>query len=120
MTNLGRQPIGMERVGASAYTWLAKDFVTVFDDVNTFPFIEDEDGYGVYGYGHHDKAEFATAVNRFDLVVAGLDPEDCQYTAGDVKHLYAAPSPRLPEERFTWKDVTSETPGAFPLTLIYR
>lgn len=107
------------RWSGPAYVWSAKDFVMVWDDENTFPFIEDEDANGLYGFGHHDKDEFAAAANRFDFV-CGLDPEDCSYTAADVQHLYAAPSPILPEERFTWKDVTPETPGAFPLTLIYR
>lgn len=110
----------MTDLNAATYVWSAKDFVVVWDDENTFPFIEDEDAYGLYGYGHHAKDEFAAAVNRYDLIATGLDPEDCVYTAADVQHLYAVPSPTLPEERFTWKDVTPETPGAFPLTLVYR
>jgi hypothetical protein len=106
------------------HDWCAHDFEMRWDEENVFPFIEDEDAYGIYGWGHHDKALFAALVNRYDLVSAGLDPEDCTYTAGDVKHLYAVPHPGNPEERFTWKidgrPVTVDDENAFALTLLTR
>lgn len=107
------------QVVAEAYIWAPKDFVTVWDDENTFPFIEDENAV-IYGYGHHDKAKFVEVVKRYDMVVGGCDPEDCGCSEAEIQHLYAAPDRTYPEERFTWKDVTPETPGAFPLTLVYR
>lgn len=101
------------------YQWKCTDFETRLDAEHTYPFVEDEDAYGVYGYGHHDKQEFARLVNEYDIA-CGWSEEVSPYTAADVQHLHAAPSRTLPDERFTWRDVTPQTPGAFPLTLILR
>ena len=43
-----------------------EDFRVKYDDTHTFEFFEDEDGNGVYGYGHVDEQAFATAVNYYD------------------------------------------------------
>lgn len=69
------------------------DFITTVHDDRTFPFFEDENGNGVYGYGHTDKAEFATAVNKYDRYVGGVVSN---YFAGDVLHGYITPSPDNP------------------------
>lgn len=39
----------------------------IWDEETTFPFFEDEDAVGVYGFGHQDKAAFAEAVKRLRL-----------------------------------------------------
>jgi hypothetical protein len=107
----------------TAKIWAAKDFETKLDADHTFPFYEDEWGDGFCGYGHQDKAEFARLVNEYDEVCGGdVDPEDA-YTESDVSHRYAIPYP-TDNELFTWRngdaDVTADTPGAFPITMISR
>ncbi|WP_131827804.1 hypothetical protein [Mycolicibacterium fortuitum] len=81
------------------------------------PFIEDENGNGVYGYGHWDKAQFAAAVNDyFQLRWPDLDAEDW-LTAGDVTHVWAVvTNPQT--QRFSWDNVTADNPNAFPVTVI--
>lgn len=96
--------------------WRAEDFVTRLDAKHSFPFFEDEKG--LYGWGHQNKVEFALKVNEFDRLNVGASyDEDTRYTAKHVRHVYAK---RLPNERFTWDGITSETPGAFQLTILMR
>ncbi|MCV7286106.1 hypothetical protein H7J87_12275 [Mycolicibacterium wolinskyi] len=85
----------------------------------TLPFIEDEFGNGVYGYGHWDKAEFAAAVNEYDRRHGADHADDEERTASDVAHAWAVVTD--PDtQRFTWSDVTAESPNAFPVTVIQR
>lgn len=48
-----------------------EDFRVKYDREHTFEFFEDEDGNGVYAYGHRDKQAFATAVNYYDRLCNG-------------------------------------------------
>ena len=103
---------------ANIYPWGPSDFVT-HEFGKVYPFIEDEDAYGVYGYGHLAKEWFVDQVNDYDILMGGWGEDDL-YAPCQVQHLWAVASPDLPDERFTWKDVTSRTPGAFPITVIIR
>lgn len=109
---------------ATIVTVTAKDFDVRWDAEHTFPFFEDENADGVYGYGHTDKAEFARLVSEYDAVCdAGHDPAD-NYIADDVMHTYAvAYQPEgWPdgEWMFTRKGVTADTAQAFPMTWVSR
>lgn len=53
-----------------------------------FPFFEDENANGVYGYGHTDKETFARLVNVYDQDAAG-ETFDGGYTAEDVEYVWA-------------------------------
>jgi len=98
--------------------WQEKDFITRYDEKHTFPFVEDENAFGLYGWGHQDKVSFALKANEYDRLNAGESyDEDTRYTARHVQHVYAK---RLPNERFTWGGITAETPGVFPLTILLR
>lgn len=68
-----------------------EDFVVTYDENRTFQFFEDEDGNGVYGYGHHDKQTFATAVNYYDKLGLGDDYWSFMkpYAEDNVNHGYA-------------------------------
>jgi hypothetical protein len=50
------------------------------------PVIEDEDGNGVWGFGHVDKKKFAGIVNLYDLALTGGDEYGEPYTEDDVQH----------------------------------
>lgn len=66
------------------------DFRVKYDENHTFEFFEDEDGNGVYAYGHRDEQAFATAVNYYDRLCNGgnVDYYDT-YDYCDVHHGYA-------------------------------
>ena len=88
------------------------------------PVIEHEDGDSVYAYGHVDPDVMADAVNDFyDEVGDATLPED-RYTAEDVRHTYAVtiePSDGPDGWLISWAtDIGSDTPGAFPLTVVDR
>lgn len=85
----------------------------------TLPFVEDENGNGVYGYGHWDKAQFVATVNEyFGRKWPDLDADD-EYTASDVVHVWAVVTD--PDtQRFSWEKVTADRPNAFPVTAIQR
>lgn len=102
-------------------------FDVQWDAEHKFPFFEDENADGIYGHGHHDPVEFARLVNLYDEVCNGEPMErEWQYRPADVAHTYAvayAPIGQSADEeewRFTWRGVTPETPGAFPMTVIQR
>jgi hypothetical protein len=83
----------------------------------------DEDGNWVYAYGHVDPATFAGAVNDYDGEVAGcLDPDDlCGADAVEHCHAITLIGPDEPDGWWiTWGDVTAETPGSFPITVVSR
>lgn len=83
------------------------------------PFIEDERGNGVYGYGHWEKSEFACAVNEYDRQRSSSLDVGGEYSCSDVVHVWAVVID--PEsQRFSWSDVTADCPNAFPVTLIHR
>lgn len=117
----------------------AADFTVEWDATHTFPFFEDENANGLWGYGHQDEAEFAEAANAYDHL---LDPDgrgsEDDYTADDVSHSWgiayshgngeddwivsrrvAATDRDLTHAR-DLTDVDENTPGAFPLTYISR
>lgn len=100
-------------------------FDVQWDAAHKFPFFEDENADGIYGYGHHDPAEFARLVNLYDEVSNG-EPMEWQYKPADVVHTYAlafAPIGKTADEdewRFTWRGVTHATPGAFAMTVVPR
>lgn len=86
------------------------------------PIIENEGGDVMYAYGHVDPVTFAGAVDDYDTEVAGCvmgvdsEPTDPE----DVDHLYAVTVTGPPEWWMSWNDVTAETPGAFPITVVTR
>lgn len=102
----------------------AKDFEVKYDAERTFPFYEDENATGVYGYGHTDKDEFAASVTEFDRYANGefWHPDEV-YTADDVHHGWAvAYDSTAFGGEWAWdrSGVSFDTPGAFPMTWIYR
>lgn len=68
-----------------------EDFIVTYDENHTFHFFEDENGNGVYGYGHLDKQAFATAVNYYDKLAIGDDYSSFMepYSEDDVIHAHA-------------------------------
>lgn len=64
-----------------------EDFRVKYDKEHTFEFFEDEDGNGVYAYGHVDAQAFATAVNYYDRLCFG--EIEGYYGTCDVRHSYA-------------------------------
>ena len=84
---------------------------------------EDDDGNYVYAYGHADKATYASAVNDLDAEMIGNATDD-PYTADDVHHLWAVtlkPADDPDGWLITWPDdVTDQTPGSFPMTVVNR
>lgn len=81
------------------------------------PIFEDEGGFGVYGYGHWNKDQFAALVNEYDRRGARNEPD--AYDTSDVHHVWAVVTD--PESQsFSWRNVTADSPFAFPVTLIRR
>lgn len=74
----------------STVTVTERDFETDYDGERTFPFFEDENCYAIFGYGHTDRAEFAAAVNDYD-VYCGNQSEG--YSERDVVHTYFDAAP---------------------------
>lgn len=84
------------------------------------PLSETEHGDHVFGWGHHDKDEFAAAVNAFALEMAGEEPS---YSASDVRHCRAvtiAPASSPEGWWINWSKEHQEHPLSFPLTLVDR
>lgn len=107
-----------ERIHWPALT--AADF-QLDDDIaeRTLPFFEDENTHGIYSYGHWDKAEFAAAVNSYDHRTRAAAAARQDHEPGDVQHVWAVVTD--PQSRaFTWRDITADTPFAFPVTMIQR
>lgn len=99
----------------------AEDFEVRFDDEHTYPFFEDNNANGVYGYGHTDKAEFAAAVTAYDeyMVGAGWDDDD-SYTERDAHHGYVQ-GVRYSDGDFGFGEFFDEPfPGATPITWVWR
>ncbi|MGC5027432.1 hypothetical protein ACLQ3K_22010 [Tsukamurella sp. DT100] len=99
-------------------TLTAKDFETVYDDNHTFPFFEDENGYGIYGYGHIDKAEFARLVSEYDAL-AQFGPDD-EITADDVNHTHAKVI-EVADLDYEWRlEFAPESADTIPVTWVQR
>lgn len=80
-----------------------------------FTVMEDEDGDRYYAYGHVPEGQMQAEVTRYlnHMIPSGdFDPVE-----EPAVHLYAKFTD-LHAERFNWAGVTSETPHAFPLTLV--
>jgi len=92
-----------------------------FDAEHTFPFFEDENANGVYGYGHTDKAEFAAKVTEYDTYCNG-EPVD-GYTEADVSHTWAIAYCPAGGDEDEWRLTRADGPdaeGAFPMTTVSR
>ncbi|QZH69539.1 hypothetical protein [Mycolicibacterium farcinogenes] len=104
----------------------AEDFNTEYYAEHRYIFIDDEGANMLYTYGHDRDEEFARQANEFDIEILGLDADEAQRTADDVHHRWAIVIEPKPEWRFTWVDaetgrgIEESTPGAFPISLIYR
>lgn len=99
-----------------ANTITAKDFEVQFDEHHTYPFFEDENAYGVYGYGHTDKAEFAAAVNDYDAY-CGAATEG--YTENDVQHTWGAVK-EDPNYEWRFTIVSGPAENTIPITWVSR
>ncbi|KQO98596.1 hypothetical protein [Leifsonia sp. Leaf264] len=99
------------------------DFAVKWDDERTFPFFEDEQAIGIFGYGHTDKQAFAAAVNDYDVYVGNVDPGEATYDASVVEHDWAV-AYTVNGDVNSWllstHDVTETTKGAFPVTVVPR
>jgi hypothetical protein len=96
----------------------AKDFETVYDDNHTFSFFEDENGYGVYGYEHIDKAEFARLVGEYDAL-SHYGPDD-EVTADDVNHMHAKVI-EVADQDYEWRlEFADQSPDTIPVTWVQR
>ena len=83
-----------------------------------WPFFEDEDATGFYGYDHQDPTEFAGLVNEYIYRLQGeMDPK-WAFTEERVEHKFARTYKKGEDLKFTWRDVDSETPDAYPITMI--
>lgn len=92
----------------------------------TYPFFEDEDANGLYGYGHQDKVAFATAVNDYDAECSGalslfMDDDEC-YDSGSVVHAHAECFLREEREADDWRFtiVSEPSEASVPITYIRR
>ncbi len=103
-----------------------EDFNTQYDVEHRYMFIEREDANMFFTYGHHRDEEFARQSNEFDIELLGLDADEAQRTADDVHHRWAIVIAPKPDWLVTWIDaktgcdIAESTPGAFPISLIYR
>lgn len=108
------------KINISAENVPADVFETIHDEHTRFPFFETEDAQ-VIGGGHHDKAEFAALVTRYDHLMSG---EDFETAAEDVEWLYATATVKDGEWWFTWAKhgnlVAASTPGALAITMVRR
>ncbi|HEY9354516.1 MAG TPA: hypothetical protein VIP28_14735 [Nocardioides sp.] len=78
---------------------------------------EEGEGEHVWSYGHVSPAAMAKAVTAYDLDMLGeLDAS----TTGpsEVRNVWAVLTQG--GDWITWKDVTEDTPNAFPLTVVTR
>ncbi|GAS92670.1 hypothetical protein [Mycolicibacterium brisbanense] len=89
-------------------------FITQDGD-ETFKMIEDESGGIFWGYGHRDRAEFVSEVNRW-LIHVGADPKwILPVDDTSVEHLLVTPED--PEcERFRLVPIDSGAAVVFPVT----
>lgn len=87
--------------------------------------VEDEYGDTFFAPGHVDKETFARSVDHYDTEVCGLvmdvDAEPAE--AENVRHRWAVtvvdPSDGCGWAIY-WGDITEQTPGSFPVTVMHR
>ncbi|WP_372595601.1 hypothetical protein, partial [Actinotalea sp.] len=87
------------------------------------PIVENEDATHVYSYGHVDPQAMADAVNAWDQEMVGDFSMDWRTGADEVQHAYAVTIKGAGDPEgwwMSWRDVTAETPGAFPISLVTR
>lgn len=99
----------------------ASDFDMRWDADRVFPFVESEDAL-IMAHGHQDRAEFTKTVHDYDVLCVGAEAE--KHSESDVQHLWAVHIDRGDGDQdgwwMSWRGVTSETPNAFPITIIQR
>lgn len=99
----------------------AEDFEVNWSEDLTYPFFEDEDATGVYGFGHSPKGQFAEDVYKYDLECNG-EPyfDETSYLAEQVNWGYARGS-RNEYGEASISDLTTEAfEGATPITWVSR
>lgn len=99
------------------------DFEVPYDNTHTYPFFEDEDASGIYGYGHTNEKEFADAVNDYDVYTSGQTLEELEggYGPEDVRHAWGYVT--NPEDgRDLWRLGIRDTEalGTVPITWLSR
>ena len=99
----------------------AADFEMRFDDAHTFPFFEDENGNGLWGFGHQDKAEFVRLVNEYDALCNG-EPLIDTYDADDPQHVFYLAYTEMGATADEWRVriVPEGTENSYPGTVIFR
>lgn len=95
-----------------------EDFRVEYDDTHTFEFFEDEDGNGVYAYGHKDEQAFATAVNYYDRLCFG--EIEGYYGTCDVNHGYARAVAVDIYEQWALRFCKADDEFATPVTWVSR
>ena len=78
---------------------------------------EDEWGSTVTAYGHIPAAEFAAAVNAYDLELAD---EDSGYSAVDVEHIWLVLTERDEGGEWAARVSDADIDGAVPATMVLR
>jgi hypothetical protein len=80
-----------------------------------FTVMEDEDGETYFAYGHVPEPQMHAEVTRYlnHMIPSG----DFDEIGEPARHVYAKYVDTY-AERFSWDGVTSETPHAFPMTLV--
>lgn len=93
-----------------------------------YPFVEDDQVTGLYGYGHINPAAFVEKINNYDRD-AELRPEDWDpesaYSVEDVMHEYAIAEAAegftvIDEDNWVIKFVDKDEDGAMPITYVNR
>lgn len=98
----------------------AEDFEMQYDADHRYMFTQDEDGGMLYTYGHDRDEEFTRQAREFAIEINDLDAEEAdRLTVDVVNHLWAITTDPKPEWRFTWRNVDENTPGAFPVSVIF-
>lgn len=88
----------------------------------TYPFVEDEN-CNITGLGHQDPAEFAAAINRYDICVGGMEHDEVaewDWTSS-IAHRYAvlADDGEHLLTKIDDEPVTADTPGAIAITTLW-
>lgn len=119
------KPEAIDRRGRQIVEVLPSMFDMAWDAEHTFPFFEGEDGSGCFGYGHQDRDAFAAALNDWDQLCNGGDPE-WPWTADEVEHVWAVAYAPIEDAgdldgwRLDWCGITAADLGAFPMTVVAR
>ncbi|SKQ88719.1 Uncharacterised protein [Mycobacteroides abscessus subsp. abscessus] len=96
-----------------------EDFETQYDEKHHYMFTDDEDCDMFYTYGHDRDEEFVSQLREYHIeILRWYDPDEVEFSEGDIRHLWAVTVEPAPEWRITWRDVTENTPGAFPVSVV--